>query len=522
MRRARSSISILSILCPAASLLLFSCSSAPHPEPGTVTFLIESMPANLDPRVGTDAQSQNIDGLMFNSLVSLDSQINIQPDLATSWEQPDPLTWVFHLRPGVRFHDGRALTSADVKFTFDSIMGTLAPGAGTPIISAKRGSFTGVSSIAAPDPQTIVIHLREPDASFPWKIVRPSIGIVPAGSPADFGQRPVGTGPFRFVSATEDDQVVLERNPGYFGTVPKISQIRFRVVPDAIVRALELRKGTADLELSSLAPDMMPVLAREPGIAVTDQPGTHYTYVEFNFDDPIVAHREVRQALAFATNRDEIIRYLLRGQARLAGGPLPPESWAYTPDIGLYPYNPARAEQLLDAAGFPRRADLGGMRLQLILKTSTEESTRLYSSVLREQWKKIGVDLEIHPLEFGTFFGDINRGSFELFTLRAVGSNVDPDFFSLVFESDHMEPYGFNRGRYRNPQLDALLKQARVEQDPQRRKLIFAQVQQMVAEDVPYISLWFNDNICVHRSRITNVNLSPIGDFDFLTSINAN
>ncbi len=121
--------------------------------------------------------------------------------------------------------------------------------------------------------------------------------------------------------------------------------------------------------------------------------------------------------------------------------------------------------------------------------------------------------LELHPLEFGTYYADITRGSFEMFTLRAVGSNVDPDYFRLVFASDQMPPFGFNRGHYRNPQLDALLRQARLEPDPQRRKLIFAQIQQIVAEDVPYISLWFNDNICVHRARITNVQLSPVRRF---------
>ncbi|MGO9642355.1 MAG: ABC transporter substrate-binding protein [Candidatus Acidiferrales bacterium] len=522
MPRACKSILGALLLCLAASLLLSSCSSTPHPEPGAVTFLIESMPANLDPRIGTDAQSEDMDGLIFNSLVSLDAKMNIQPDLAASWDEPNPLTWVFHLRTGIHFHDGRPLTSADVKYTFDSIMGTVPSRIVGAIVTAKRGSFNMVSSIEAPDAATVIFHLREPHSSFPWKLVRPSVGIVPAGAPADFGQHPVGTGPFRFVSASEDDEVLLERNPDYFGAVPKIERLRFRVVPEAIVRALELRKGTADLELSSLSPDMMPVLARNPGIAVADRPGTHYTYIAFNFDDPAVAHREVRQALACATNRDEIVRYLLRGQARLADGPLPPENWAYTPDIARYPYDPARAEQLLDAAGYPRRAELGGMRLHLTLKTSTEESTRLLGSVLREQWKKVGVDLELRPLEFGTFYADVTRGSFELFTMRWVGANADPDFFELVFASDQMPPNGNNRGHYRNPQLDALLAQARLEQDPQRRKAIFARVQQVVAEDVPYISLWFNDNICVHRTRITNVELSPTGDFDFLTSISAN
>ena len=381
-----------------------------------------------------------------------------------------PLTWIFHLRPGVRFHDGRPLTSADVKFTFDSIMGTVPEGAAAPIVSAKRGSFTMVSSIAAPDAATVIFHLREPHSSFPWKLVRPSIGIVPARVLLRIsGSTRWAAGHFVLSARAKMPESCSNAIPQYFGVLPKIAQLQFRVVPEAIVRALELRKGTADLELSSLSPDMMPVMASEPGIAVTDPPGTHYTYIAFNFDDPAVAHREVRQALACATNRDEIVRYLLRGQARLADGPLPPESWAYAPDIARYPYDPARAEQLLDAAGFPRRAELGGMRLHLILKTSTEEYTRLLGSVLREQWKKVGVDLELRPLEFGTFYADVTRGSFELFTLRWLGTNADPDFFEFAFGSDQMPPYGANRGHYRNPQLDALLAQARLEQDPQRR-----------------------------------------------------
>jgi len=267
---------------------------------------------------------------------------------------------------------------------------------------------------------------------------------------------------------------------------------------------------------------MVPVLARQSAIAVTEEPGTNYSYLAFNFDSPILAHREVRQALAYATDRASIVQYLLRGQARLADGLLPPGNWAAAPNLPTYPYDPARAERLMDAAGFPRRADMGGMRLHLTLKTSTEESARLLGAVLREQWSKVGVDLELRALEFGTLYSDITQGNFELYTLRWIGVNNDPSVFQFAFESDHMPPAGANRGHYRNSQLDALMAQARAEPDPEKRKALFYQIQQIVAEDLPYVSLWFNDNICVHRTRITGIELAPSGNYDFLSTIRAN
>ncbi len=477
-------------------------------DPGTVNFLIESMPVNLDPRIGTDAQSQDLDGLIFSSLVAYDAQMNIIPDLAESWAEPDPLTYVFHLRRGVKFHDGRPLTSADVKFTFESILS----GA---VQSPKRGTFLLVRSIEAPDETTVVFHLREPSASFLWNMVRPAVAIVPAGSGAEVARNPVGTGPFRVVSMAQDEEIVLERNPGYFGGAPKIQRVRFRVVPEAIVRALELRKGTADVGgVNSLTPDMAVALAKEPGIVAEEQPGTQIAYVGFNLDDPILARREVRQALAYATDRATLIRYLLRGQARPAASLLPPNHWAYEPNVQQYGYDPARAEQLLDAAGLPRGKD--GVRFHLTLKTSTEESARLLGEALADQWKRVGVALDLRPLETATFLADIGRGSFQLYTLRWLGANNDPDIFDYVFNSKRTPPDGANRGHYHNAALDALLAQERVEMNREKRKALLSEIQKIVAQDEPYINLWYIDNVCVHRARVTGIVVSPGGDYDFL------
>lgn len=486
-------------------------SAAEASAPGTVNFLIESMPTNLDPRIGMDAQSQHLDGLIYDGLVQLDSRMNIVPDLAERWETPDPRTYVFRLRHGVKFHDGRAFTSADVKYTFESVMSG-------EVKSVKRGTFQTVESVETPDAYTVVFHLSQPYASFLWNLTSMAFGIVPAGSGHAPSSDPIGTGPFRFVSMTQDQEIVLDRNADYFGGAPKIDAVRFRVVPDAITRALELRKGTADIGgVTSLTPDMVVALDKEPGIATDDQPGTEIAYVAMNFDDPILAHREVRQALAYATDRSTLIRYLLRGQAREAASLLPPNHWAYDPNVQQYGYDPAQAEHLLDAAGFPRGAD--GVRFHLTMKTSTEESTRLLSEALAAEWRRVGIVLDLRPLEMATLLSDASRGSFQLYTLRWVGANNDPDIFDYVFNSQRMPPLGANRGHYRNPALDALIDQERIEMDQAKRKAILAEIQQIVAEDEPYINLWYADNVCVHRTRVTGITLAPSGGYDFLETV---
>jgi peptide/nickel transport system substrate-binding protein len=505
------------LLYVITSLFFAGCSRTSAPDPSTLTFLLESNPTNLDPRFATDAQSQHIDGLLFSSLLERDSQMKLHGDLAESWDTPDPLTYVFHLRSGVRFQDGRPLTSADVKSTFEFMMNPANK-------SPKRGAFRLVTSIEAPDPATVIFHLKEPYASFTINLIRPTTGIVPTAARADFSRHPVGSGPFRFISQAQDDEVIVERNADYLhstgsevGAAALISRIRFRVVPDAIVRALELRKGSADLEVSSLTPDIIPVLAKQASLAVTERPGTNFTYLGVNLEDPILKHREVRQALAYATDRESLIRYLVHGQARVASGILPPNHWAYEPNVTLYTLDTARAEQLLDSAGFPRATD--GMRFHVTLKTSTDEQFRVLGAALQEQWRRVGVDLELRPLEFATVLSDAVKGNFQLNLLRWVGANNDPDIFEFVFSSKRFPPDGANRGHYRNPRIDALTDQIRTEMDQEKRKALCSEAQMILADDLPYLPLWFTDAISVHRKSLGDMPLSPTGDFDFLNSL---
>jgi peptide/nickel transport system substrate-binding protein len=288
-------------------------------------------------------------------------------------------------------------------------------------------------------------------------------------------------------------------------------------VPDAIVRALELRKGSADLEMTSLSPDMIPVLAQRPSLMVSERPGTNFAYLGVNFDDPLLTHREVRQALAFATDRESLIRYLLHDEARIASGILPPNHWAYEPDVAQYAYDPSRAEELLDAAGFPRKNN--GPRFHLILKTSTEEQARLVGAALQEQWRRAGIELELRPLELATLLSDVARGNFQLTYLRWVGANNDPDIFEYVASTKRFPPNGANRGHYRNATVDRLTDEIRVETDREKRKQLCSEVQKILAEDLPYIPLWFTDVVSVHRRELGDLPLSSVGDYDFLATL---
>ena len=491
----------------ALALVMTACEQRAERKPREVVFLIESNPASLDPRYASDGQSQRLGSLIFSGLVQRDGEMNLHGDLAERWETPDPLTYVFHLRQGVKFHDGREVTSKDVKATIEFMMNAANK-------SPKHGAFRMIGSIEVPDAYRVVFHLKEPAASFLWNLERSAVGIVPADAGSDFARHPVGSGPFRFASQKQDDAVVLERNVDYFRAAPRVERVTFRIVPDAIVRALELRKGSADLEMSSLSPDMIPVLAKQKDLEVSERPGTNFAYLGINMEDPILKHHEVRQALAYATERESLIRYLLRDEAKLASGLLPPNHWAYEANVKKYEYDPAEAERLLDVARLPRKSD--GLRFQLTLKMSTEEQARTIGAALQEQWRKIGVKLELHPEEIATLFSDLGKGQFQICYLRWVGANNDPDVFELVFNSKRIPPDGPNRGRYRNALVDALTDGIRTEMDREKRKELCSEVQKIVAEDLPYIPLWYTDVVSVHQKSMGEIALTPTGDYEFL------
>ncbi len=489
-----------------AALLFSLLSCSQRPDPNTLVMIIESSPTNLDPRVGIDAQSERIDALIFDDLLDRDEHLNVTPALAESWQIPDPLTYVFHIRHGARFHDGRPLTSRDVKWTFDSLLQGK-------IRSTRAAAYRYVDRVDAPDDYTVVFHLKEPFSTLLWNLSDGAMGVVPYGSLTDMTTQPVGSGPFRFVSAEPDKEVVLERNDAYWGQKAHVERLRFTVVPDTTTRALELRKGSADIASNALTSDMVLALEKEPNLEVEHAPGTVLNYLAFNLRDPILRDVRVRQAIAYAIDRRPMIEYLWRGLAQAANSILPPQSWAYNPDVPKYEYAPDKAKKILDDAGYPV---INGVRFHLTMKTSTEETTRLMVAVLQQQLRTVGIALDIRTFEFATFFADVTSGAYQVYSLRWIGGNEDPDIFEYAFHSGKFPPHGANRSYYANPKIDALIDQGRAETDLARRKPIYAEIQLILATDLPNIDLWFLDNVLVHSRRVQNLPLNSSGNYDFL------
>jgi peptide/nickel transport system substrate-binding protein len=526
--------------CVASVLLVFSvaCHRAPEPA-GEVIVIIESSPNNLDLRQGTDAQSERVGGLIFDALVKKDQHFLLKPWLAESWEQPDPRTWIFHLRDHVRFHDGRPLEATDVVWTIESLIDpqVTARLPGGSLISAKGGNLASIDHAEARDRLTVVLHMKHPDAGLLFNLSDGLFGVVPRGSGRDFGMHPVGSGPFRFVSQVQDKEVVLERFPGcwteaLFGangvasatsqlTGTPIQRVRFAIIPDAITSALELQKGSADIASNVLTLDQVHSLEGTGSIGVTTGPGSIVYYLNFNVTDPQLADKRVRQAIALSLDRSTIIASLWRGHARLADTLLPPEHWAAAkPDeIARYPHDPTRAQSLLEAAGYHAGPD--GTRLTVTLKTSTDETTRLLAAVMQQQMRAAGIALRIRSAEFGTFYSDVTKGAFQMYVLKWVGSNEDPDIFRYMYSSATFPPKGANRGHYVNPRVDALLAQASAETgDPQqveaRRRTEYIEIQKILSDEVPSVPLWFPENEIVHSDRMLGLENEPDGNFDFL------
>jgi peptide/nickel transport system substrate-binding protein len=486
--------------------VLPGCAAHSSADPGMVTIALDQTPDNLDPRIGQTAAAQRLVGLMFNSLVRKNENSEIVPDLALRWETPDLTTYVFHLRDDVRFHDGRPLTSKDVQFTFRSILDGS-------VRTTKAGHpYNLITAIEAPDPQTVTFKLKEAFAPFLWNLALGVIGIIPEGSGADFNRHLIGSGPFQFVRYLQDQEVVLIRNESYFGNKAGVSALRFKVIPEEVVIALELRKGTVDLAMNALAPDMVEVLRRDEDLRVTQNAGTNLQYFAFNFSDPVFRDVRVRQAFAYGIDRDSIVKYLWRNQARPAVGVLPPNNWAYNGNVQTYPYDPRRARDLLREAGMDH--------LSFTYRLNNDNATAAQmAAIFQQQLRDIGVTMEIQGNEFATFFADVIKGNFQAYSLRWIGANNDPDIFNLIFHSKSIPPNGANRGHYSNPRLDELVEFARKEVDLEKRKQAYGEIQRIAAEDLPYINLFYLDVVCVSNKRIEGVRPSPDGNFDFLADI---
>ena len=437
-------------------LLLGGCrTSGSSSEPdGYLLVGIESKPLHLDPRYSTDANSARIGGLIYNSLLRADANSQLQPELASSWRRLDDRTYVFDLRQNVTFHNGKPLTAADVKFTYESILQAKSR-------SPKRALLKPLQVIDQLGPYRLRFHLTAPHAPF---LEQFTLGIVPASSAEDGASSPappVGSGPFILESIRSGETVTLKANPSYWEEKPGIAGLNFKVVPDAMVRVLEFKKGSIGFMQNDLEPDVLPWLKENTDAEIETHQGTTFQYIGINLTHPILKHKQVRQALALAIDRDRIIRHLIKDLGTPASGLLSPLNWAYDGSARQWPHDPEKAKALLDEAGF-RDPDGDGPlpRFKLSFKSTNIDLRRRIAEALKEQLNSVGIELELRTYEWGTFFSDIKKGNFHLYSLAWVGIQ-DPDIYYQIFHSSSVPPNGDNRGRYSNTQVDRLFEKGR-------------------------------------------------------------
>jgi len=487
--------------------------------------VLEAAPLTLDPLLASDASGVRISHqLLCETLLTLGESLGIEPGLAERWERLAPTRYRFHLRPGVRFASGAALDARDAVATLERV---LDPAAGSPYGAPLREKVRDLRVVAAGAraPLAFDVQLKQPYASILSDLTLPVLSrMADAGRPPEAGRAqeagraPDCSGPYR-LAARSPAEIVLERAATYHGPRPPLERIVFKVVLDENTRLLKFYKGDVDLGINVLPLDKLDLFAKRPladRYRVEEGPGLSFEYLGFNLADPLLADRRVRQAIAHAVDVAGLIRYRQRGHAVRAVSLLPPgspEAWPGAPPA----YDPALAERLLDEAGHPRSF---GTRFTLVYKTSTERSALARARIVQGDLRRVGIAVEIRSFEWATFFDDIQKGNFQLYALRWIGVS-DPAFLAEVLLSDRLPPQGRNRGRYRNPEMDRLLRAALVESDETRRRELYRQADKLAQEDLPFLPLWHNNTVAIVSKRFAGFRLHPSGGFQSLPFMHA-
>jgi peptide/nickel transport system substrate-binding protein len=479
-----------------AALVLVLVLAGCNGPPGALRFGIQNAPLTLDPRYASDATSARINRLFYERLVDFDAQGLAVPGLA-HWQRLSPTHYRFTLgEQGRSFHDGTRLGAEDVAATYRHV---LDPARASPL----RGPVEIIEHIAVLDADTLDFHLRRADALFPAYL---SLGIVPARFAADtttLARRPLGSGAFAFVAWPEEGRLVIERRTDH-------ARIEFLRVADPSVRALKLLRGELDLTQNDLPPELVTWLARRDALRVERRPGANYGYLGFNLRDPALARHEVRAAIAHALDREAIIRHVFTGLARPAEGLFPPEHWAGHAGLRAYPHDPQRARELLAQAGFGP-----GHPLRLSFKTSADPFRLRLAAIYQAQLSAVGIELAIQSYDWGTFYGDIKAGRFQLYGLAWVGIKT-PDIFRHAFHSASTPPAGANRGRFANPAVDRTIEAAEGQPDIAAQRPLWRALAAQLHDDLPYLPLWYEDHVLITRREVTGFRLAPYGDYDGL------
>ncbi len=474
-------------------------------------------PTILIPMLSGDAASQDVAGLIFNGLVKYDTDLGIIGDLAESWDiSKDGLVITFHLKKGVRWTDGVEFTADDVIFGFNTIINKKTP-------TAYSEDFLQVKKAEVLDKYTFRVTYGKPFApalaSWGNLVVLPKHLLEGKDlTKSEFGRDPVGMGPYKLTNWVPGQELILDSNHDYFEGRPYIDRFVYRVIPDRATMFLELQTGGVDMM------DLTP-------IQYTKQTGSEYfrnnfqkfrypqfvyTYMGFNLKHPFFKDRRVRQAIAYAIDKSEIIDVVLFGLGSPATGPYVPNTWPYNPDVKKYPYNPEKARQLLKEAGWEDTdgdgiLDKDGRPFRFTILTNMGNTLRMNTATII-QWKlaKIGIKVDIKVLEWSTFVNEfIDKRRFEAVILGWQIS-PDPDQFD-IWDSKKTKEKEFNFVSYSNPEVDALLERGRRTYNIEERKKAYFRIQEILAEDLPYIFLYVPDATPIVHARFKGIKPSPIG-----------
>lgn len=492
--------------------MLSACSTPPPSAQTTLVVAQSGDPGALNPAVTTSGNTHPVTDQIFNGLVGLDEQLNAVPELAETWTiEDDGRTFRFALKRDVAWHDGVPFTSADVKFTFEQAL--------LKYHSRTRAALEPlVLAIETPDAYTVVFRLKRP---YPALLQR--LDVVEASIIAQHrfeGQdvmravgppHPIGTGPFRFVSFAPGERIVLERNPDYFRKgLPGVDRLVFRILPEAGTATSALERGEVDYVPSVSGPDI-PRLRATPGIAVVPGTGGSGGSICQDVLIPNLTTRpfndvRVRRAFAHAIDKQVIVDRVYFGQGRPATGPISHMlGWAYTPDVRQYPYDPAEARRLLDAAGYP----LGPSGERLAMTFTHAQNHQRLAMALRDQLKGAGITLHLRTMDFNSQVEQVFvKKAFDL-GMASFCNGADPEIgVRRVYVSSNIGPYPFSNGAgYRNPHVDALFDEAAGLTDREQRRAVYVEIQKILADDVPYFWLIDSAGLRAYRTSFTGFRL---------------
>jgi len=482
---------------------------------GRLVIPLGGEPSILNPILSSDSASSAVEGMIFSGMVRINERLEVEPDLAESWDiSRDGLTWTFHLRKDVKWHDGKPFTAHDVKFTFDSILNPK-------VNSVRRGDYIidgDPIRFDAVDRHTLRAVLPKPFAPF---LVRSGMSVIPRHllegkdiNTAEFNRKPVGTGPFRFSNWLSGDHVKVVRNEDYYLGRPLLAEVVLKTIPDSNSRLIALKTG--EIDESDIPPKDYRSIRKEPNLNIFEYQGLVYTYFGFNLRKKPFSDVRVRRALAHATDKSQLISLVLKGLGEAAYCPSSPVSWAYSNNVAKYPYDLEKARALLKEAGLE-----DGFEFTVLVNQGNKEREKA-AVILQQQWKKIGVKLNIRVMEWSAMLKIVDAPQDPKdFDAVIIGWSlgVDPDARSIWHSDEY--PGGLNFVGYRNHEVDKLIEQGRTAMERSRRKSIYARMNRIISEDQPYIFLWYPKSVVAVSDRVGGLltEPGPTGPFMYIENV---